>query len=49
MMAAAPHRHDHDEVHGAALIHQQRLAASLTDQKPLPSSEEIVEVFAGSG
>ena len=46
MMAAAPHRHDHDEVHGAALIHQQRLAASLTDQKPLPSSEEIVEVFA---
>ena len=45
MMAAAPHRYDHDDVHGAALTHQQRLAASLTDQKPLPSSEEIVGVF----
>ena len=44
-MAAAPHRYDHDDVHGAALTHQQRLAASLTDQRPLPSSEEIVGVF----
>lgn len=45
MMAAAPHRYDHDDVHGEALTHQQRLAASLTEQKPLPSSEEIAEVF----
>jgi hypothetical protein len=45
MMAAAPHRHDHDEVHGPALTHQQQLAAALTEEKPLPSSEDIVEVF----
>ena len=45
MMAAAPHRHDHDDVHGPALTHQQRLAADLGERKPMPSSEEIVEVF----
>ncbi|MEJ6563119.1 MAG: hypothetical protein QNL85_05375 [Euryarchaeota archaeon] len=45
MMAAAPHRHDHDDVHGPALAHQQRLAAALGERQPMPSSEEIVEVF----
>ncbi|EHR75786.1 MAG: hypothetical protein HN444_05580 [Euryarchaeota archaeon] len=45
MMAAAPHRHDHDEIHGPALTHQQRLASAMTEQKPMPSNEDIVEVF----
>ena len=45
MMAAAPHRHDHDEVHGEALTHQQHLAAALTERRPAPSSDDIVEVF----
>ena len=45
MMAAAPHRHDHDEVHGEALTHQQQLAAALTERRPAPSSEDIVDVF----
>lgn len=45
MMAAAPHRYDHDEVHGPALIHQQKLAAVLTERKPLPKSEDVIETF----
>ena len=45
MMAAAPHRHDHDDVHGQALTNQQHLAAALTERKPMPSNEDIVEVF----
>jgi hypothetical protein len=44
-MAAAPHRHDHDEIHGPALTHQQHLAAALTERKPSPSNDDIVEVF----
>jgi hypothetical protein len=44
-MAAAPHRHDHDEIHGPALTHQQHLAAALTERKPTPSNDDIVEVF----
>ncbi|MDG1557308.1 MAG: hypothetical protein P8Q98_05865, partial [Candidatus Poseidoniaceae archaeon] len=45
MMAAAPHRYDHDEVHGPSLTHQQHLAAALTERKAMPSNEDIVEVF----
>jgi hypothetical protein len=45
-MAASPHRHDHDEIHGPALIEQQRLAAALTTATPLPSSEEVGDLFA---
>lgn len=45
MMAAAPHQYDHDEVHGPALVRQQQLAAALTERKPLPKSEDVVEVF----
>jgi hypothetical protein len=46
VMAASPHRHDHDEIHGPALIEQQRLAAALTTATPLPSSEEVGDLFA---
>ena len=45
-MAASPHRHDHDEIHGPVLIEQQRLAAALTTTAPLPSSEEVGKLFA---
>jgi hypothetical protein len=45
MMAAAPHQYDHDEVHGPTLVRQQQLAAALTERKPLPKSEDVVEVF----
>jgi len=45
-MAASPHRHDHDEVHGPELLEQQRLAAALTTAAPLPSSEEVGDLFA---
>ena len=44
-MAASPHRHDHDEIHGPVLIEQQRLAAALTAAVPLPSSEEVGDLF----
>ena len=45
-MAASPNRYDHDEVHGPALREQQMLANSLTESKPLPTSEDIESVFA---
>lgn len=45
-MASSPNRYDHDEVHGPALREQQRLANSLADTKPLPTSEEISDLFA---
>lgn len=45
MMAAAPHRYDHDETHGPALLHQQHLAAALTERTPLPSGEDVADVF----
>ena len=44
-MAASPNRYDHDEVHGPTLREQQRLANSMTEAKPLPSSEDIKRVF----
>ncbi|MDC0340661.1 hypothetical protein OAM96_01750 [Candidatus Poseidoniaceae archaeon] len=45
-MAASPHRHDHDEIHGGVLLEQQRLAAALITATPLPTSEEVGDVFA---
>jgi ribosomal protein L40E len=45
-MAASPNRYDHDEVHGPSLREQQRLANALVEAKPLPTSEDISELFA---
>ena len=45
MMAAAPHRHDHDEIHGSTLLEQQRLAASLSEPIPESTIEDIEAVF----
>jgi hypothetical protein len=45
MMAAAPHRYDHDEVHGAVLVEQQRLAAGLSEPVPQPTTEDIEALF----
>tara|TARA_B110000196_G_scaffold68052_1_gene57747 strand:+ start:356 stop:859 length:504 start_codon:yes stop_codon:yes gene_type:complete len=45
-MAASPNRYDHDEVHGPSLREQQRLANSMAETKPLPTSEDIGELFA---
>jgi len=45
MMAAAPHRHDHDEVHGPVLIEQQRLAAGLSEPVPQSTIEDIEALF----
>ena len=44
-MAANPNRYDHDEVHGPTLIDQQRLANSLAEAKPLPTTEDIEQLF----
>ena len=45
-MAANPNRYDHDDVHGPALIQQQRLANSMAEPKELPTSEDIERLFA---
>ena len=45
-MAANPNRYDHDDVHGPALIQQQRLANSMAEAKELPTSEDIERLFA---
>ena len=45
MMAAAPHRYDHDEVHGAVLVEQQRLAAGLSEPVPQSTVEDIEALF----
>ena len=44
-MAANPNRYDHDEVHGPSLREQQRLANSMAESKPLPTSEDIGKLF----
>ncbi len=44
-MAAAPHRHDHDEVHGDALVEQQRLAAALVGPVARRTEEDVALVF----
>jgi hypothetical protein len=44
-LAASPHRHDHDEVHGPFLIEQQYLASKLTDAKPQPTPRDLESVF----
>ena len=45
-MAANPNRYDHDDVHGPALIQQQRLANTMTEPKELARSEDIEKIFA---
>ena len=45
MMAAAPHRYDHDEIHGAVLVEQQHLAAGLSEPVPQPTLEDIEALF----
>ena len=46
MMAASPHRYDHDEIHGSSLSEQQRLAAELIEIAPSATAKEIGETFA---
>jgi hypothetical protein len=45
MMAAAPHRYDHDEVHRAVLVEQQHLAAGLSEPVQKSTIEDIEELF----
>ena len=45
MMAAEPHRHDHDEIHGPALLEQQRLAAALSTPVQQRTLDDVVSVF----
>lgn len=44
-MAAEPHRYDHDEVHGASLIQQQRLAGALVDAPAKPDGLAVAQAF----
>ena len=44
-MAAAPHRYDHDEVHGASLREQQRLATELVGTVAPLTEEDVLGVF----
>ncbi|MGB0515746.1 MAG: hypothetical protein ACPGKR_02250 [Poseidonia sp.] len=44
-MAAEPHRYDHDEVHGNALIEQQRLAGGLVGQRTKLDGDDVAAVF----
>lgn len=44
-LAASPHRHDHDEVHGPFLIEQQYLASQLADAEPQPTTRDLESVF----
>ena len=45
MMAAEPHRYDHDEVHGMVLIEQQKLAAGLSAPVQQRTLDDVVSVF----
>ena len=45
IMAAEPHRHDHDEIHGPALLEQQRLAAALSAPVQQQTLDDVVSVF----
>ena len=44
-MAAEPHRYDHDEVHGNALIEQQRLAGGLVGQRTKFDGDDVAAIF----
>ena len=44
-MAAAPHRYDHDEVHGDTLVEQQRLAAELVGPVTQRTEQDVALVF----
>jgi hypothetical protein len=46
MMAASPHRYDHDAIHGSSLSEQQRLATELIEITPVATAKEIGETFA---
>ena len=45
-MAAAPHRHDHDEVHGAVLRQQQRLAGGLGPAAEMLTGGDVAALFS---
>ena len=45
VMAAEPHRYDHDEVHGEVLLEQQRLAARLSAPVHQRTVDDVVSVF----
>lgn len=45
VMAAEPHRHDHDEIHGPALLEQQRLAAGLSAPVQQQTLDDVLSVF----
>ena len=45
VMAAEPHRYDHDEVHGDVLLEQQRLAARLSAPVQQRTVDDVVSVF----
>ncbi|MDA7492081.1 hypothetical protein N8392_00905 [Candidatus Poseidonia sp.] len=45
-MGAAPHQHDHDEVHGAVLREQQRRAGALGAKTTAPTGEDIAALFS---
>ena len=49
MMAAAPHRYDHDEVHRAVLVEQQHLAAGLSEPVQKSTIEDIEELSPDLG
>lgn len=44
-MVAHPHRWDHDEVHGAHLKRYISLASSKAEPTPLPTAEEVGDLF----
>ena len=44
-MASAPHRYDHDEIHGDILRKQQRLAVGLMGEKKMVEIEDISKIF----
>jgi len=45
VMAASPHRYDHDVIHGSSLTEQQILAAGLVELTPPVTTKEITETF----
>lgn len=45
-MAAAPHQHDHDEVHGPVLRDQQRLAAGMGPQVQAATGDDVAALFS---
>ena len=48
-MAAEPHRYDHDEVHGASLLEQQRLAGALVSAPAKPDGLAVSNCLNNNG